>query len=307
VVAEVDERIAGFAAEVGTQGPVAVAGGRTQWDVGGRPHPGTRVVSAPVGIVDHRPAEMTVRVLAGTTAAALDERLAPAGQMVPLDIGGSATVGGVLSVGRSGIRRLRWGPVRDYVLETRYVGADGQLVRAGAPVVKNVSGFDLVRLLVGSLGTLGCLAEVVLRTVPRPAASEWWCGPGDQADAALDRLYRPAAVLWNGERTWVLLEGHPEDLVAEVDRLGGDWERSLPPSVPDAGRTSLDPAELPSIGGRLPAGSFLAQMGVGVLHLDVAAVGLVTPRRPDAAAEAIGRRIKEGFDPAGRLNPGRRP
>jgi len=216
-------------------------------------------------------------------------------------------VGGVLSVGHSGIRRLRWGPVRDYVLEIRYVGADGQLVRAGAPVVKNVSGFDLVRLLVGSLGTLGCLAEVVLRTVPRPAASEWWSGPGDQAEAALHQLYRPAAVLWNGERSWVLLEGHPEDLAADAAGLGGDWELSRPPLVPSSGRASLDPAALRSIAGRLPAGSFLAEMGVGVLHLDPAAVGLVTPRPPDPAAEAIGRRIKEGFDPAGRLNPGRRP
>ena len=74
-----------------------------------------------------------------------------------------------LAVGHSGIRRLGWGPVRDTVLEVRYVSADGRLIKGGGPTVKNVSGYDLPRLFVGSLGTLGIIAEVVLRTRPVPA------------------------------------------------------------------------------------------------------------------------------------------
>src|SRR4029077_12080729 len=118
-----------------------------------------------------------------------------------------ATVGGVLAVGRSGIRRLGYGPVRDTLLEARYVSAEGRRVKAGGPVVKNVSGFDLCRLLVGSLGTLGLLAQVVLRCRPLPAVSRWLAGGADPFDL-LGRLYRPSSILWDGTTTWVLLEGH---------------------------------------------------------------------------------------------------
>ena len=171
------DALSAFAAEVGPDGPVAAAGGMTQWDVGGAVDPAARIVRPPAGVVEHRPAEMTVRVRAGTAVAELDGALAPSGQMVPLDSASPerATVGGVLAVGHSGLRRLRYGPMRDCVLEARYVSAAGQLVKAGAPVVKNVSGFDLVRLLVGSLGTLGLLAEVgvgIVHTVDEAPSTE---------------------------------------------------------------------------------------------------------------------------------------
>ena len=288
---------------------MAVAGGRTMWEVGGSLDAGARVVDAPAGVVEHRPAEMIVRVLAGTTVEALDAALAPSGQMVPLDPvePERATVGGVLSVGRSGLRRLRYGPVRDFVLEARYVSAAGELVRAGAPVVKNVSGFDLVRVLVGSLGTLGCLGELVLRTVPRPEASEWWRGPGEAAAGVLSALYRPGSVLWDNDSTWVLLEGHPDDVTHQSAGLGPAWERSGPPTPPGVGRMSVPPAEVLPVGCRLPPGSFVAEVGVGVLHVGEAAATLITGSRPDPGADGIGQRLKAGFDPAGRLNPGRRP
>jgi FAD/FMN-containing dehydrogenase len=153
--------LAAFADEVGTHGHVVPVGGGTHWAAVGE----GRRVRAPAGVVAYEPAEMTVRVRAGTTVAELDAVLAEHGQMVPLDPADPtrATVGGVLAEGVSGIRRLRWGPVRDTVLEVRYVSAEGRVVKSGGPVVKNVSGFDLCRLMVGSRGTLGVLAEVVLR------------------------------------------------------------------------------------------------------------------------------------------------
>ncbi|HEX9968694.1 MAG TPA: FAD-binding protein, partial [Acidimicrobiales bacterium] len=122
-----------FAEEVGTEGAVAPVGGRTQWEVGGLPAPGGREVRAPAGIVAYQPAEMTVRVRAGTTVAELEAALAEHGQFVPLDPArpAEATVGGVLAVGHSGLRRLRWGPIRDTVLEVRYVSAEGRLVKSG--------------------------------------------------------------------------------------------------------------------------------------------------------------------------------
>ena len=83
-----------------------------------------------------------------------------------------------MAVGRSGLRRLGYGPVRDALLQARYVSAAGELVKAGGPTVKNVSGFDLCRLLVGSRGTLGFIGDVILRTRPRARFEQWFRGDG---------------------------------------------------------------------------------------------------------------------------------
>ena len=280
-----------FAAEVGDAGPVAPVGGRTQWDVGGAPAPGVREVRAPAGIVAYEPAEMTVRVRAGTTVAELDAALDEHGQMVTLDPRSptQATVGGVLAVGHSGLRRLRWGPVRDTVLEARYVSAEGRVVKSGGPVVKNVSGFDLCRLLVGSLGTLGVLAEVVLRVQPRPRTAQWLTAEGVDPFELRRRLHRPSSILWDGLRTWLLLEGHPADVAAETP--AGFVACDGPPLLPSY-RTSLRPSALPAL-----TGDFVAEVGVGTVHVDA-------PPAP-RAVDPLHRRVKELFDPTGRLNPGR--
>ena len=289
-----------FAEEVGADGPVTPVGGRTQWSVGGEPDAAAREVRAPEGVVTHEPAEMIVRVRAGTTVAELDAALAAHGQMVPLDPRhpDRATVGGVLAVGHSGIRRLRYGPVRDAVLEVRYVSAEGRLVKGGAPVVKNVSGFDIPRLLVGSLGTLGIIAEVVLRAQPRPVATRWLRGAVDPFDTR-DRLFRPSAVLWDGTTTWVLLEGHPADVDAEAARLGAGWhDVSGPPPLPGPGRVSFGAADRPAVDA-----NFVAEIGVGTVHT----AGEVPAAAVDPAVVALNEAVKRRFDPTGRLNPGRRP
>jgi glycolate oxidase FAD binding subunit len=257
-----------------------------------------RLVRAPVGVVEYEPAEMTVRVGAGTTVAALDGELAEAGQTVALPDWPGATVGGVLAVGHSGIRRLGWGPVRDTLLEARFVSADGRLVKAGGPTVKNVSGFDLCRVLVGSLGRLGLLGEVVLRTRPLPRRSAWLAGPADPW-AVRDRLHRPSAVLWDGTTTWALLEGHEPDVAAQGLRLGDlglvpvEHGPELPPH-----RSSASSDEI-----RALRGSFVAEIGVGVVH---------RPEQPQVATPSdvvvrLNRRLEAEFDPTGRLNPGRDP
>jgi glycolate oxidase FAD binding subunit len=240
-----------FAVLVGTEDPVCVAGGRTQWDVGGLPVNGTREVVAPAGVLLHEPAEMIVRVRAGTTVAALNSALAEGGQMVPLDPVDPtrATVGGVLAVGHSGLRRLRYGPVRDTVLEARFVSGAGRLIKAGGPVVKNVTGFDLCRLLVGSLGTLGLLAEFVLRCQPVPLVSRWVQSvEPDSVDPfeVFGRLYRASSVLWDGHQVSVLLEGHPDDVDAQAREVLGPAfaEVAGPPDLPVGGRLSLPPGSL---------------------------------------------------------------
>lgn len=301
-----------FAAEVGAQDPVCVVGGRTHWGLGGLPAGGTREVRAPVGVVSHDPAEMVVRVRAGTPLAELSGELAAGGQMVALDADDleRATVGGVLSLGWSGYLRLRYGPVRDGVLEVRYVDHAGRLVRAGAPLVKNVTGYDLCRLMVGSLGTLGLLGEVVLRCFPLPAVRRWFSSEegGCTDPFALEhRLYRPGSVLTDGRRTWVCLEGDPGDVSAQLSLLGpGGWQEVAgPPRRPPGERLSISCSELPAAVAAMPAGEWLAEVGVGTVHLNPS-VG-TSRRSADPRVGALNRAIKFNFDPSGRLNPGRDP
>ncbi len=297
-----DESLDGFADAVGPDGPVCVLGGATQWEVGGAVVDGTRTVRAPVGVRSFDPAEMTVRVGAGTTVHDLDRTLRDAGQWVALPDEPGATVGGVLAVGRSGIRRFGSGPVRDTLLEARVVGAHGRLVTAGGPTVKNVSGYDLCRLLVGSLGTLALLGEVVLRTRPRPEVSTWMCGETDPFRLAT-ALHRPTSVLWDGERTWALIEGFAAAVTAQravASRLGVRDEVDGPPSLPPH-RVSVAPAAL-----REPAlawGAFVAEVGVGLVHVAERPVRST----PGPVVVDLHRRLKDRFDPTGRLNPGRSP
>ena len=147
-------------------------GGGTQLALGSEPRePFTLVDLRPAlaGEVEHEPADLTAVVPAGVTLGELDAQLRAAGQRLPLDPphAEQATLGGVLAVGAGGPLRTRHGLPRDFVLGMTVLRADGELVKAGGRVVKNVTGYDLMRLWCGSLGTIGIVTSVAVRVLPR--------------------------------------------------------------------------------------------------------------------------------------------
>ena len=309
----IDEALAEFAANVGSEGPVFVRGGDTRCEVGGDVAPDAREVRAPAGIVALEPAEMTVRVRAGTPVHELHAALAETGQRTALPERPGGTVGGALMVGESAITRLGLGPVRDALLQARFVCADGRVATGGAATVKNVSGFDLCRLLVGSLGTIGLLGEALLRTVPIPESEQWFRLDGADPREVWRRCRTAISTLWDGTGTWVLLSGYEPDTAADRATLGALGEvadADGPPPLPPH-RWSCTPAEAAAFGTD-PGGSvngegsrrdFVAEIGVGVVHASAAQ----PPRPVEPAVAELNRRVKERFDPTGRLNPGRDP
>ena len=304
LAAGIDDELWAFAREVGDTDPITVVGHRTRDDIGGRVLPGTREVTAPKGVVDYDPAEMTVRVRAGTPVADLASALAAHGQRCALPERGG-TVGGAIAVGDNHLGVHGRGRLRAAVLQVRYISAEGRVITGGGPTVKNVSGFDLPRLMCGALGTLGLLAEVTLRTNPIPAVQRWVCvdaAPTTVADAVL----RPGCVLYDGSATHVLVEGHEPDVDATLNTLATLGDLTVtdgPPPLPTH-RWSLTPQESldPAAHGH-HTGRSVAVVGVGTVFADEPQ----PPRSPDAASRIIGDRLRSRFDPRGRLNPGRDP
>lgn len=299
-----DPALHAFAAEIGRVDPISVRGGGTQWGLGGMPHDGAREVRAPSGIVSFRADEMTVCVRAGTTVADLHAALAEQGQRTALPDGSAlsgsplSTVGGAIAVGRSPVTRLGDGHIRDAVLQLRYVAADGRLVTAGGPTVKNVSGFDMCRIMVGSLGTLGCIADAILRTRPTAAHDHWAKLDGADPRAVLNTARTATAVLWDGTAVWVRLSGHQVDVVDDLARLLAS-SPAPPPELPPH-RWSRRPKDLYRLSNE--AGRFVAEIGVGVVHCERPDPD--PPPIPDGVA-ALNRRVRDLFDPERRFNPGR--
>jgi glycolate oxidase FAD binding subunit len=316
---------------------IVPAGSRTHWEAGGASTAGPDAleVTAPDGVVAYDPADLTVTVGAGTTCAELAEVLGAAGQECALDPRDpAATVGGLLATGLSGHRRLRLGPLRDRVLEVRFVTADGRVVKGGGPTVKNVSGFDLPRLLVGSFGTIGVLAQVTLRCQPRPTTAAW-CSTAADPFTIRRALYRPSCIAWNGRTTHVLLEGVAADVDDERRRIGAPVELDAAPAWPQGphrGRISVRPSVLRDLADPLDASGarWLAEVGVGTVHVatdderalararDAAEVagGWMLREAGAPSLDGFGRqlpnarlaeRIRAAFDPTGKCAPGRLP
>lgn len=137
-------------------------------------------------LIDHAVGDMTVTVEAGMKLADLQLTLAQAGQLLPLDpiYADQATVGGLIATASAGSLRQRYGGVRDLLLGITFARADGKLVKAGGRVVKNVAGYDMMKLFTGSFGTLGVLTQVTFRVYAPAATSETLLLTGDRSALA---------------------------------------------------------------------------------------------------------------------------
>ena len=161
--------------QAASQQDMAVApwGGGTRVALGNAPERLDVVVdlSSLDRVVDHNPADLTTTVQAGMAVGSLQEVLGQHGQFLALDppLPHRATVGGTLAAGVSGCLKWQYGSPRDVVIGMKVVQADGKVTKSGGQVVKNVSGYDMARLHVGGLGTLGIIAEVSFKLTPLPA------------------------------------------------------------------------------------------------------------------------------------------
>ena len=186
-------------------------------------------VSGYRGIVAHEPTELYVTARCGTPLAEVEAVLAEKGQMLAFEPPrfSGATVGGCVAAGLSGPRRQQAGAVRDFVLGVKLVDGTGQVLDFGGQVMKNVAGYDVSRLLAGSMGTLGVLAEVTLKVLPKPVAEQTLVFALDEAEA-VRRLNEwgaqplpVSASFWHDGQLWLRLSGARAAVDAARRKLGG--------------------------------------------------------------------------------------
>jgi glycolate oxidase FAD binding subunit len=328
-------RLLDFASESGLSVLPWAAG--THQGLGRRIEPDIVLVTTRLAeIEDWQPDDLTIVAGAGTSLGSLDALMAERrqGAVLPEDQPG-ATIGGVVASGASGWRRLRYGPTRDRMLEATVVTGDGRIVRGGARVVKNVTGYDIPRLMAGSLGSLGVIVSVCLKLWPDPEAMI--TVTVDDAERALAVTHRPFAILQTGDAVSVHLGGTRAEVESQAATLGGSvtegfvWPRR--PMGDLVVSVRVPSALVAQAVDRIGHVAFVAAHGVGevvaaiseehVLDLrhwaEAAGGGVVVTRAPADLYERIDpwgtppetvplqRRIKAAFDPVGIMSPGRLP
>ncbi len=299
------------------------------------------------GIVEYEPSELVVTARSGTPLAELEGTLAERDQFLafePPAFGPGSTLGGVIAAGLSGPRRMYAGAARDFVLGTRLLTGSGEQLRFGGQVMKNVAGFDVSRLLCGSLGILGIITEVSLKVLPRPRAEATVRLELSAAAAvaafnqwAAQPLPLSGAAWWQGQ-AWVRLSGAEPAVRSARERIGGElidstrarewwdalrhcrhplfsqpviWRLSVPAT---AGPLALPGEPLIDWGGALRW--YGASLDAAAVRADSSAAGgtalcwrgCAPPGRFHPLAPAVAelhRRLKARFDPAAIFNPGR--
>ena len=327
------------ASEAGTR--VSIVGGRRHIDKGNPAEVDAELWTTQLDrVVAYEPAEMLVVVQSGMRCGTLASLLAEHSQEWPADAPPDATVGGVIASASSSSRRLAVGPLRDTVVEMELVTGDGRPVTSGARTVKNVTGYDVHRLMTGSLGTLGVITQVALKVRPLPerAVSVVAQGGFEVAAAIAAGVPRTAGVVATPGEVEVRVEGwsaEVDPIVASVGDLAGGvtildgapFPRAPWWTWPDAG-TIAEAAVAPSRLAHVLDGTtrYAALAGVGLAWIGAASPDEVASIRARAAsaggiapavrgpgglgdsppaAPDVHRRLRASFDPAGILAPGR--
>jgi glycolate oxidase FAD binding subunit len=183
------------------------------------------------GIVDYEPSELVITARAGTSLLDLESELAEQGQMLgfePPHFGDGATLGGAIACGLSGPRRAYAGSARDFVLGARIINGRGELMRFGGQVMKNVAGYDISRLAVGAMGTLGVIVEVSMKVLPIPAreATVQFSTPVESVIRQMNEWAgQPMPIsgtCYHDGKLFVRVSGSVKGVDAAIDKLGGE-------------------------------------------------------------------------------------
>ena len=237
--------------------PLVITGGNSKSFYGNAAHGEVLSTQSIQGIVDYQPKELVLTARAGTTLAEIETLLAEHRQMLAFEPPhfGAATLGGCVAAGLSGPRRATAGAVRDYVLGIRMIDGSGQALRFGGQVIKNVAGYDVSRLMVGALGTLGLITEVSLKVLPKPATERTLQFEMDEAlaIATMNRwAAQPLSVSassWHSGLLCVRLSGADSAVATAQAKLGGEalhddaafWKRLREQSTPFFDKCPLHP------------------------------------------------------------------
>ncbi|WP_170436341.1 FAD-binding protein [Ruegeria arenilitoris] len=285
----------------GLNEPVRVAGGGTRGVTGPDRMLSTEGLR---GIALYEPGALTLVAQAGTPLAEIEAALEAEGQQLafePMDhrallgSSGAPTIGGVVAANVSGPRRIQAGACRDFLLGVRFVDGQGQIIKNGGRVMKNVTGYDLVKLMAGSWGTLGVLTEVSLKVLPKPEASATLAVPAKDAATAVrilsEALKSPfevtgAAYDPQQRRASIRIEGFAESVSYRTGRLqellaqfgavdpvepsDALWQTigdaaDLADTPGDVWRISVKPGDAPEIAVRAEADRTLFDWGGGLI------------------------------------------
>ena len=338
-VGSLQARIA-TAAKSGTR--LNIVGGNSKRFYGGAPHGEPLDVDAYQGVVSYEPTELVVTARTGTPLVELEQTLAESGQMLPFEppaFGVGATIGGTIACGFSGPARPYRGAARDFILGVNCVSGRGEYLRFGGQVIKNVAGYDVSRLMVGAMGTLGVMTEVSLKVLPLPVIERtlvFDCSGNDALVKMNEMGERPLPVTgttWHDGKLRVRLSGSEMAVESAVSNLGGDldiagasfWQALKEHRLDFFGGTGplwrlsiAPPAKMPNLGGESlvewggalfwvrgndpQALVALARAHGGNLTCFRGAERSVSFQALGDTEAALNRGLKKAFDPAGILN-----
>jgi glycolate oxidase FAD binding subunit len=312
--------------------PLRLRGGGSKDFYGNTPRGEVLDTRGYAGIVDYEPTELVITARCGTSLSDVETLLEKNGQCLPFEpphFGDGATLGGCVAAGLSGPRRASAGALRDFVLGVKLVDGRGELLGFGGQVMKNVAGYDVSRLVAGSLGMLGLIAEVSLKVAPRPQAETTLRLEAPQA-RALELMNRWAgqplpvsATAWHDGELYVRLSGSQAGVRAAAAKIGGAEAPAPWSAIREqthgffSGPEPLWRLSVPSTSAEVN-GRQLIEWNGGLRWLRAAqkphakatlfrggdkSGGCFAPLEPVLAR--VHRELKAAFDPAGIFNPGR--